>query len=193
MKAPNGRTQVTYNHWPLYAFVGDSAAGQANGQGVTAFGGKWFAVTPAGKRAKKTSAATVHAAKVAGLGTVLVNRSGRTLYLFNPDKQKMVTCTGQCAAVWPPLDVSGKPTAGSGIKASLLGTIKSPNGKTQVTYNHWPLYTFVDDSAAGQANGEGVTAFGGKWSAVTPAGTRAKIPSSPTSTTSTTTAPPPGY
>jgi predicted lipoprotein with Yx(FWY)xxD motif len=192
VKAPNGRTQVTYNHWPLYRFIGDSKDGQAHGQGLTAFGGKWFAITPAGKRAKKITppTATVHAATVAGVGTVLVNSAGRTLYLFNPDRQKMVTCTGACAQAWPPLDVTSKPIAGKGIKASLLGTVKAPNGTTQVTYNHWPLYRFIDDSTAGQANGEELTAFGGEWFAVTPAGTRAMIS---TSSTSTTTSPPPGY
>ena len=64
------------------------------------------------------SKGTVHARNVAGVGTVLVNRAGRTLYLFNPDQQKKVTCTGRCAKAWPPLYTTGKPVAGSGIKAS---------------------------------------------------------------------------
>jgi len=190
VKSPNGKPQVTYNHWPLYTFSGDSKAGQAHGQGLTAFGGRWFAVTPAGQRARKSShPATVHVAKASGVGKVLVNSGGRTLYLFNPDKQKMVTCTGACAAVWPPLDVTAKPAAGTGIKAALLGTVRAPNGKTQVTYNHWPLYTFADDSKAGEANGQGLTAFGGTWFAITSAGLRAVTPGPTTSTTN----PPSGY
>ena len=96
-----------------------------------------------------------------GLGTVLVTARGRTLYLFSPDQQKKVTCAGSCQRAWPPLDVTGKPAAGRGIRASLLGTVKAPNGKTQVTYNHWPLYTFVGDSRAGEASGQGLFAFGG--------------------------------
>jgi predicted lipoprotein with Yx(FWY)xxD motif len=133
---------------------------------------------------------TVHAASASGVGTVVVNSAGRTLYLFGPDKQRKVTCTGACAQAWPPLYVKGKPVAGSGIKASLLGTIKAPNGKRQVTYNHWPLYTFSGDSKAGQANGQGLTAFGGKWFAVNTAGKRAKSvppPTSPTTVPSPTT------
>ena len=192
IKAPNGKTQVTYNHWPLYTFMGDSKAGQANGQGVNAFGGLWYALTTSGGRAKAPAApkaGTVVAAKATGVGTVLVSSAGRTLYLFAPDKQKAVTCTGACAGYWPPLYVTGKPVAGAGIKASLLGTIKAPNGKTQVTYNHWPLYTFMGDSKAGQANGQGVNAFGGLWSAVTTTGSPAVATPPPAASTTTTTSP----
>jgi predicted lipoprotein with Yx(FWY)xxD motif len=135
--------------------------------------------------ASSTKQTTVHAAKATGVGTVVVNSAGRTLYLFSPDKQKKVTCTGTCARYWPPLYVSGKPAAGAGIKASLLGTIKAPNGKTQVTYNHWPLYTFAGDSKAGQANGQGVVAFGGSWFALNVAGNRAMATPPPAATTTT--------
>jgi predicted lipoprotein with Yx(FWY)xxD motif len=185
IKAPNGKTQVTYNHWPLYGFVGDTKVGQAKGEGLKAFGGTWFAVNASGNRAKST----VHTAKANRVGTVVVSPAGRTLYLFGPDRQRKVTCTGVCAQSWPPLYVRGTPIAGPGIKASLLGTIKAPNGKTQVTYNHWPLYSFVVDTKAGQANGQGVRAFGGTWFAVNPSGDRAKstAPTSPGSTTTTTT------
>lgn len=129
------------------------------------------------KDAKRASA-TVHAAKVAGVGTVLVDASGYTLYLFTPDKQSKSTCSGSCAAVWHPLTVRNKPVAGSGTKAALLGTVKDADGKTQVTYDKWPLYTFTVDSKPGQASGQGVKSFGGQWWAVTPAGKEAGATSS---------------
>lgn len=130
-------------------------------------------------------AATVKVAKESGLGKVLVNSAGHTLYLFTPDHQKKPTCSGACASAWPPLDVKGKPTGGSGVKSSLLGTVKGKNGKTQVTYNHWPLYTFADDSAAGQHNGEGLSSFGGTWYAISAAGKEVHVASSSATTTTT--------
>jgi predicted lipoprotein with Yx(FWY)xxD motif len=106
------------------------------------------------------------------------------LYLFAPDKQGMVTCSGACAAAWPPLTTT-TPVAGSGVQSSLLGTVKAPDGSTVVTYNQWPLYTFANDSGPGQATGQGVNAFGGLWSAVTGAGHAAQgSPSSASSTPS---------
>jgi predicted lipoprotein with Yx(FWY)xxD motif len=112
---------------------------------------------------------TVATARTA-LGRVLVNGSGRTLYLFAKDKHGRSACIGQCAGFWPPLIASGKPLAAAGAKASLLGTTKRPDGRLQVTYNHHPLYTFVKDTRNGETNGEGITAFGAEWYAVAPAG-----------------------
>jgi predicted lipoprotein with Yx(FWY)xxD motif len=96
-----------------------------------------------------------------GLGRVLVDGRGRTLYLFEKDKHGKSACAGQCAGFWPPLIARGKPLATAGAKASLLGTTKRADGRLQVTYNHHPLYTFVKDTSKGQTNGEGVGAFGG--------------------------------
>jgi predicted lipoprotein with Yx(FWY)xxD motif len=105
-----------------------------------------------------------------GLGKILVNSKGHTLYTFKKDKGTKSACTGACAKAWPPLRASGKPRAGSGTSASRVGTTKRPDGKPQVTYNGHPLYTFVKDTKAGQTNGQGLTAFGGSWFAVSPAG-----------------------
>ena len=105
-----------------------------------------------------------------GLGRVLVDGRGRTLYLFEMDKRGKSACTGQCAGFWPPLIASGKPFATAGAKASLLGTTKRQDGRLQVTYNHHPLYTFVKDTRKGQTNGEEVDAFGAEWYAVSAAG-----------------------
>jgi predicted lipoprotein with Yx(FWY)xxD motif len=112
-----------------------------------------------------TSSVAVKTRKVKGLGTVLVNSRGRTLYVFMNDKQRHVTCTGSCASFWPPLKWkgSGKPKAGGAAKSKLVAWDKDPAGGKVVTYNKWPLYTYSGDSAAGDANGEGQNLNGGKW------------------------------
>src|SRR6266511_6057882 len=79
------------------------------------------------------------------LGPILVNSRGHTLYLFAKDRNGKSACSASCAKFWPPLLRHGKPTAGSGVKASLLGTTRRSNGSLQVSYNKHPLYTFVLD------------------------------------------------
>ncbi len=117
--------------------------------------------------------------RTTSLGKILVNTQQRTLYLFKKDSGRKSACTGACAKAWPPLRASGKPTAGRGASASRLGTIKRSDGKPQVTYKGHPLYTFVKDTKAGQTNGEGLTAFGAAWFAVSPAGNQVSTPASP--------------
>jgi predicted lipoprotein with Yx(FWY)xxD motif len=107
-----------------------------------------------------------------GLGRVLVDGRGRTLYLFAKDKRGKSACIGKCAGFWPPLITSGKPLATAGAKTSLLGTTKRADGRLQVTYNHHPLYTFVKDTRKGQTNGEELDAFGAEWYAVSAAGAK---------------------
>lgn len=139
-----------------------------------------------------TSAATVKVQAVTGVGPVLVDSSGRTLYLLTADHQSMVSCTStnNCTAVWPPLDLpAGTTTAtpGSGVQKSLLSTIMAPDGRMQVTYNHWPLYTFAGDSGPGTAKGQGIKSFGGTWWALTGAGQ--PVTTMPAAGSPTTTAP----
>jgi predicted lipoprotein with Yx(FWY)xxD motif len=110
------------------------------------------------------------------LGEILVNSQGRTLYLFQKDSGTTSTCTGACASNWPPLRVNGKPTVGSGADASVVGTSARPDGTQQVTYDGHPLYLFVGDKNSGDTNGEGLTAFGGSWYAVSPAGNQVSGP-----------------
>jgi predicted lipoprotein with Yx(FWY)xxD motif len=98
-----------------------------------------------------------------GLGKILVDSQGRTLYLFQKDSGTTSACTGACASAWPPLRASGQPTVGSGAKASLVGTTTRSDGNPQVTYNGHPLYLYVGDKAPGDTNGQGLTAFGGGW------------------------------
>ena len=104
------------------------------------------------------------------LGRILVDSRGITLYDFPPDKGKISVCYGACAALWPPLITHGKPVAGRGVRASLLGTTKRKDGKLEVTYGGHPLYYFVADRKPGQTNGQGVNQFGGPWWVISPAG-----------------------
>jgi predicted lipoprotein with Yx(FWY)xxD motif len=102
--------------------------------------------------------------------TPIVDSQGRTLYLFQKDSGTTSACTGACATAWPPLTTTGKPTVGGGASASLIGTTARSDGAQQVTYNGHPLYVFVMDKKPGDNNGEGKTAFGGRWFAVSPTG-----------------------
>jgi predicted lipoprotein with Yx(FWY)xxD motif len=122
------------------------------------------------------AAITVAATSVPGVGTVLVNGSGRTFYVLTSEAGGKITCTDDngCTKVWPDTELpSGKTAAlaGSGAQASRLGTVRSSDGKLYVTYAGYPLYTYSGDSAPGTAAGQGIVSFGGTWTAVTPAGT----------------------
>jgi predicted lipoprotein with Yx(FWY)xxD motif len=127
-----------------------------------------------------TGSVAVKTRKITGLGVVLVNPKGRTLYVFAKDRHRHVTCTGSCASFWPPLKWkgSGKPKAGGAAKGALLSTVENPAGGKVVAYKHWPLYTFVEDSAAGQAKGWNKNLNGGKWYVISPSGTVVKHKSS---------------
>jgi predicted lipoprotein with Yx(FWY)xxD motif len=118
------------------------------------------------------SAGPVVSSSKGKLGRILVDSSGRTLYLFEKDKNGRSACSGQCATFWPPLIANAKPRAGAGVKASLLGRTKRADGRMQVTYNHHPLYRFAKDSKRGQTNGEGINAFGAEWYVVSSAGAK---------------------
>ena len=107
-----------------------------------------------------------------GLGRILVDGRGRTLYLFEKDTHGKSLCAGQCASFWPPLITSGKPFAVAGAKASLLGTTRRADGRLQVTYGRHPLYTFVKDTRKGQTAGEGLDVFGAEWYTISPAGAK---------------------
>jgi predicted lipoprotein with Yx(FWY)xxD motif len=105
-----------------------------------------------------------------GLGKILVDFRGRTVYLFKKDAGTKSSCTGACASTWPPVRVTRKPTVGTGANASMVGTTKRSDGPPQVTYNGHPLYTYTGDQSAGETNGQGLTAFGAAWFALSPAG-----------------------
>jgi predicted lipoprotein with Yx(FWY)xxD motif len=129
-------------------------------------------VAAATATATTNGSVTVSTGNVKGLGTVLVDSKGRTLYMFVPDKQKRVTCTGSCAAAWPPVKVAkgAKIVAAKGVKQSLLSSDANPSGGRVVTYAKWPLYTYVGDAKAGTATGQALDLNGGLWYVLTPAG-----------------------
>jgi predicted lipoprotein with Yx(FWY)xxD motif len=120
------------------------------------------AVPMALARGSKTVAGEAHAPSLHA--TVLTNTKGLTLYTLSGEKNGKFICTGTCLSAWPPLLVA----AGTKPKGPVpLGTIKRPEGKTQVTYKGMPVYTFSGDSKKGEANGEGLKDVG-VWHAVTP-------------------------
>jgi predicted lipoprotein with Yx(FWY)xxD motif len=151
----------------VLAAAGALAAGCGSSGPGSGSGGSGGAASPVGSGS--SGVAMVNAAS-SKLGMVLVDGSGRTLYLFEKDQPNQSACSGACVAAWPVDQSSGTPKGGSGVKASLLGTIKRGDGSTQVTYDHHPLYYYSGDSGAGQQNGQGINAFGAAWFAVAPAG-----------------------
>jgi len=103
-------------------------------------------------------------------GRVLFDGRGFVLYAFTRDPRGKSACVRDCARAWPPYLVKTRPRAGSGVKASRLGTTKRADGRLQVTYAGRPLYYYVDDRKAGQILCQNVTEFGGGWLVVRPTG-----------------------
>jgi predicted lipoprotein with Yx(FWY)xxD motif len=116
-----------------------------------------------------TPKATIRVAN-SSFGRILVDSSGNTLYLFKADSGTSSACSDGCAIAWPPLRTGGTPAVAGGANSALVGTISRSDGTRQVTYHGHPLYTFVKDKKPGDVNGQGVTAFGAAWFAVSPAG-----------------------
>ena len=174
--------QVTYNGHLLYTFAKDVKPGDVNGEGLL---GAWYAVSPVGDPVKSAATASTPAALATEasttsmssdtvmvtnsptLGNILVDASGKTLYMFLKDNGTTTACTGFCAQNWPAL-TSASPTAGNGVDTTLLGTVPDSN---QVTYNGHLLYTFANDQNPGDVNGEGLQ---GAWYAVSPTGEAVK-------------------
>lgn len=127
-------------------------------------------------RAGSSRAVSLSTSPVYGLGTVLVDSQGRTLYTFVPDGAKKVTCSRSCAQVWPPLKATPtqEPTVSAGVKASLVSSLPDRTGGRVVTYAGRPLYLYAADHAAGAANGQALNLDGGKWYAISPSGTLIK-------------------
>ncbi|HEU4742308.1 MAG TPA: c-type cytochrome [Meiothermus sp.] len=102
-------------------------------------------------------------------GQYLTDFKGRPLYLYTKDTKDESTCYEQCATNWPPLTFQDKshPVAGKGLNEKLIGYTKRKDGKSQITYNDWPLYYFAKDQKSGDFNGQGV---GGNWFLVSPKG-----------------------
>jgi predicted lipoprotein with Yx(FWY)xxD motif len=116
----------------------------------------------AGSPAANNSGTTISVAST-NAGKILVDGTGRTVYLFEADKGKDSTCYGACAQAWPPVTTAGDPQSGAGASGALLGTTRRTDGTTEVTYGGHPLYYFIADGKAGDMNGQGIYQFGAKW------------------------------
>jgi predicted lipoprotein with Yx(FWY)xxD motif len=102
-------------------------------------------------------ASEVGTRSISGIGAVLVNSNGLTLYHLTTDTSAKTTCIGGCAQVWPPLlATNGNPPSSA---EGTFALIKRPDGGVQVTFNGMPLYTYTGDSRPGQANGQGIAGF----------------------------------
>jgi predicted lipoprotein with Yx(FWY)xxD motif len=136
---------------------------------LVVLGGSVAAVNTGGGAAASgtgASASTVGTMKIGNV-TVLTNAKGLTLYTFAPDKPNKSVCYGSCAAYWPP--VKGPVTVAAGVNGvtGKLGTTRRTDGSLQATYNGHPLYTYIADTAPGQAKGNKLNINGGLWFEVT--------------------------
>jgi predicted lipoprotein with Yx(FWY)xxD motif len=147
-----------------------TSGGAYGGKGGSGSGGEGSTASSETKPASGGGDGIVAAAKVGDLGTILVTSKGLTLYDFHKDKGGTSACYGACAAAWPPLLTEGNPQAQGAADRSMLGTTKRKDGTLQVTYNGWPLYTYVADQAPGEANGNDIDQFGAEWYALQPDG-----------------------
>jgi predicted lipoprotein with Yx(FWY)xxD motif len=139
--------------------IAGCGGGSSTTSGTESGGSENASATTAGE-----GGGTISATEIEGLGSVLVDSEGMTVYLFTPDEGGTEsTCYGSCEALWPPVLAEGKPTAGEGAMSADLGTTKRKDGTTQVTYDGHPVYTFSGDNAPGEANGQEVE---GTWFAL---------------------------
>jgi len=135
--------------------------------------GRYPGVTSPPAGTPEPPATATIALRNSALGPILVDRSGRTLYLFEADETGMSTCYGDCASVWPPLIASGgTPVAGAGINQALLTTTTRKDGSLEVVYDGHPLYYFVSDKQAGDITGQGLSSFGAEWYVLSAAGSK---------------------
>ncbi len=165
----DGTKQLTIGGWPAYRYAKDTKAGDVVGQGV---GGKWFALAPDGKKAKKAGLADLpglSTRKDPKLGEIVVDKNGHTVYRFLKDTawpDPISACKGACLEKWPavaPVDINDT----EGIQKKGYMNFTRPDGVKQQTINCWPIYTFSGDKAPGDTNGQGV---GGTWYAAAPDG-----------------------
>lgn len=130
-------------------------------------------VAPSASPAPSAATGTTIGVGSTRLGSVLVDGSGRTVYLFVADSGTSSNCnSAACVQYWPPVLTTGAPQAGPGANAALLGTTTRRDGKTEVTYAGHPLYYFISDSKAGDVTGQGINGFGGPWYVVSASGTQ---------------------
>lgn len=151
------------------ALTGVTASIAAAALIATACSSSPHTTSQAGSSSASASSATVKTQN-GPLGRYLADGSGRALYLFGSDTSSTSSCSGACAALWPPLTAKGPVSAIDGATSGDLATIARPDGTKQVTYAGHPLYYFAGDNGAGQTNGQGVNEFGALWWLVAPSG-----------------------
>ena len=156
--------------------IGVALAGCGGGKGSSP-------ATTTPPKATKSAASSFSVVNVSGVGKVVVDGKGRTVYILTSSSEKNVPCTDAsgCTGVWPDLplpDGVSAASAGSGLDASLLGTMKESDGETYPTYNGYLMYEYGGDGDAGQANDEGIKSFGGTWYALDSSGVPVKNSSS---------------
>jgi len=156
----DGSLMVTYNHYPLYYWVADKNPGETTGQNV---GSVWFVLNPAGYPVG--GPAEIAVSETPDLGQFLVDGNGMTLYMFTKDEADQSNCAGECLVNWPPFLTTGEPILGEGVDATKVGTTTLADGSTIVTYDHMPLYYWVNDKNPGDITGQGV---GDVWFVVEP-------------------------
>jgi predicted lipoprotein with Yx(FWY)xxD motif len=173
MNGTMGKNKFKHRRGPLRSWLlagglalGTAVTVAACGSSSSGTAGSPSSSAPAG--ASSAASATISAKSVPGVGAVLVNGQGQTLYMLTSEKGGKITCTqaNGCTQAWPETVLTDGATtakAGGGVQSSLLGTVKDASGNLEVTYNHWPLYTFSGDSGPGAAKGQGLTSFGGTW------------------------------
>jgi predicted lipoprotein with Yx(FWY)xxD motif len=158
----------TRKRLPLYLAGGAAVSALAVTGGLIASAQSGAAKPATGPSA---AAATTVQTRTTGLGPILVDGQGRTLYLFAKDTGDQPSCTGTCAGYWPPVPANGAVHAGGGASATDLGMIAESGGGEQLSYAGHPLYYFVGDHKAGDTTGQALNQFGGLWYALTPTGT----------------------
>jgi predicted lipoprotein with Yx(FWY)xxD motif len=164
--AAPGQPAGTAARWPLLARLQAGVPGTGRavaGASVLALVVLGIVAAGAGGPAPAAAGGGLKTAKI-GTVTVLTNARGLTLYWFAPDTAARSACYGTCAAYWPP--VAGSSAAGPGVTGR-AATIRRSDGSTQATYNGHPLYTYVGDTAPGQASGNNLNLNGGLWHEVT--------------------------
>jgi len=143
------------------------AGGGGSSPSGTDTNGSAYGAAPAPKTA--TGTVSIRQTK---LGRVLADARGRTLYLFEKDKGATSSCYGACASIWPPLTTGGRAKAGTGVTAAKLGSTKRSDGKTAITYEGHPLYTYAGDQKPGDTQGQGLDQFGAEWYVLAPSGNK---------------------
>jgi predicted lipoprotein with Yx(FWY)xxD motif len=157
IKLANGQMMLTYNHMPLYYFVGDATPTDINGQGIK---GVWYLLGADGNPitytlpAPATTEPTINVVTNPTYGQILVDGNGMTLYVNVNDLKGESTCIQACFQNWDPLYTLGQPKIGTGVNASLVGTLTTSYGYMIVTYNNKPLYLAKTDMKPGDVTAE---------------------------------------